>query len=333
MGQSVAVGGLEGLLQVGEDSNLRPLIEEQLGDVPLAPQGGHDGQIYYAVALDLDGDSVPPLLDHAAYRYRRIAYPAISSLFGLLDGRALLFGMITTTVLASAIAAGLTAAFSVRASGSEWLALAVVANPGVWLSVRLLTADIAALALMILGLWWLFRPSRLLAPSAFALSTLAKDVFLTTPAGLTLTNLRARWRLLVVPAVSLLAWMTWLTIRMGEGFTGRGNLAWPLMGLIEASDVWGNQDFADILYLVFAVASVLTGLVASFRRSWLRWPIVAWSVLGVISSSWVWDLGNNAARVFSPIAVLLALSFLDPGPLPEDERFETTRSGLRSASA
>ena len=80
------MGGIEGLLQVGETSDVRPLIESQLGEVPLAPGSGHDGQIYYAIGLDLDGDEVGPLLDHAAYRYRRILYPLVASGFGLFDG-------------------------------------------------------------------------------------------------------------------------------------------------------------------------------------------------------------------------------------------------------
>ena len=47
--QSGAVGGIEGLLQVGETSQLRPLIESELGQIPLAPGPGHDGQIFYGI--------------------------------------------------------------------------------------------------------------------------------------------------------------------------------------------------------------------------------------------------------------------------------------------
>jgi hypothetical protein len=36
-------------------------------------------------------------------------------------------------------------------------------------------------------------------------------------------------------------------------------------------------------------------------------------VLGVVSSDWVWDFGNNAARAFAPIVVLLALSVAQTG--------------------
>jgi hypothetical protein len=77
----------------------------------------------------------------------------------------------------------------------------------------------------------------------------------------------------------------------------------------------------ELPYLVFALLSVIGGLVIGLTRSsWLRWPILGWSILGVISSSWVWDLGNNAARAFAPILVLVALSFGNPPEVSAPER-------------
>ncbi len=79
--------------------------------------------------------------------------------------------------------------------------------------------------------------------------------------------------------------------------------------MVKASSVWATYDAGEWFYLLFALASVAVGLVHSIvSKSWLRWPILSWSLLGVISSSWVWDLGNNAARVFAPIVVLVALA-------------------------
>lgn len=312
--QAGAVNGIEGMLQVGETSDLRPLIEAELGDIPLAPGPGHDGQIYYGIGLDLDGNEVGPLLDHAAYRYRRIFYPALASGFGLLDGTALLVGMIVVTIVSTAVASGATAVVARRAGLADWVALAVLLNPGVWLSIRLLTSDTLALALMMLGL--LSLGARLGLPSgAFALSSLAKDVYLVTPIGLGISRDRRRWWIAGISAVALLGWMTWLTISMGDGFTGRGNLALPLMGIIDGSANWPNLDTEELVYLGFGLVSVAAGIaVGVFRSTWLRWPILGWAALALISSNWVWDFGNNAARAFAPLAVLIALSF---GQLPD----------------
>ena len=307
--QSTAVGGIEGLLQVGETSNLRPLIEEQLGDVPLAPGPGHDGQISYAIGLDLNGDEVGPLLDHAAYRYRRILYPLVASGFGFFEGTTLLIGLIVVTILSTAVAAGATAAIATKVGLVDWVALAVLLNPGVWLSVRLLTSDMLALALMMLGL--LALGSRLAKPAtSFALSTLAKDVFVVTPIGLAIGRDRKRWVIAGISLLVLLGWMTWLTLRFGDGFTGRGNVSLPFVGIVNGAANWPNLETEELFYLAFALITLVAGMVLGiFRRSWLRWPILGWTALAVISSNWVWDFGNNAARAFAPLTILVVLSF------------------------
>ena len=306
--QTQAVGGTAGLLQVGDTSGLRPMIEEQLGQIPLSPGPGHDGQTYYAIGLDLDGDDVAPLLDHGAYRYRRILFPLLASAFGMLDGSALLIGMIVVTIAAAAVATGATAATATRLGGSEWVGLAVILNPGVWLSVRLLTGDTVALALMALGLMTV-TSNRPRSAIFFAFSTLAKDVYLVTSGGLALSKNRRRWIIVSVPLAVLLAWMTWLTITMGEGFTGRGNLAWPFTGIVDGAANWASLEVDEWFYLGFALLSIGVGLIFGLaRRSWMRWSILGWAVLGIISSNWVWNFGNNAARAFAPIAVLVALA-------------------------
>jgi hypothetical protein len=312
--QANRVGGMAGLLQVGETSNLRPLIESELGTVPLAPGPGHDGQIFYAIGLDLRGETVPDLLDHGGYRYRRILEPAVASGLGLMDGEALLVSMVVLTIVSAGVAAGATAA-SARVMGmSEWLALAVLLNPGVWLGVRLLTSDALALATMSLGLLAILVGSRW-ALLAFSASGLAKDVFLVTPLGLAVTAPRRWWRVFAVPAVVLLIWMTWVHLRIGNGFSARGNIAPPLVGLIDAAGNWPSLSGEEVFYLGFALVTVAGGLVLGVtRRSWLRWSLLGWVVLALVSSSWVWDFGNNAARSFAPIVILVALSFGSPPP-------------------
>jgi hypothetical protein len=310
--QAMAVGGLTGLLQVGENSELRPVIEGQLGSLALAPDYGHDGQIFYAVALDLRGELVPDLLDHAGFRYRRILFPLLSSGFGLLDGYALLYGMIAVVILSAGLATGATAWIAARRGLSELAALAVLLNPGVWLSVRLLTADILGLALMLAGLAAVLSSVRRSA-IWLALATAAKDTFLTTPAGLSLGRDWRRWVLFALSAATLVAVMLWTSFVVGDGFALRGNLSLPISGILQASPNWSSLKGGDLFYLVFALVSTFAGLIIGvLHKSWLRWPILGWSGLAILSSSWIWDYGNNAARAFAPIVVLLALSLAEP---------------------
>lgn len=305
-GQIAELGGAAGMLQVGQTSSLRPMIEEQLGDIPLTEFGGHDGQIFYAMGLDLDGNQVSEVLDDGAFRYRRILYPFLASFGGLLDGYPLLYGMIAIAVLSMGLAAGSIASIAARFDRSDWLALVVVLNPGMWLSIRLLTSDALAMAMMALGLLAVVSGWRVTA-GLFAASTLSKDIYLITPAGLMADRRTRRWSWAVIPALAVAVWATVLTITMGDGFTGRGNLDWPFAGFVTAYSNWGALDGGELFYLGFALVSVAVGLGHGLlRRSWLRWPILGWSLLAVISSNWVWDFGNNAARAFAPIVVLVA---------------------------
>ena len=322
--QANAVGGLAGMLQVGELSALRPIIEDQLGTISLADGPGHDGQIFYAIGLDLDGDVVAPLLDHPAYRYRRFLFPLLASGFGLLEGWWLLYSMVAVGVVSMAVSAGLVAVMASRARRSELLALAIVLNPGVWLSTQLVTSDAMALALMVAGLYS-FTRARTSSAGWFSLSGLAKDVSLATPLPL---GMRFQdWKVSLIPFGVLLAWMTYLTIRFGDGFASRGNLDWPLVGMVRASTNWGLLDRTEWVYLIAAMLMVALGIAFSVRRTWLRWPIAAWTVLALISSNWVWDFGNNAVRAFAPILVLVALSGTYASTTSE---LEETGTGLGS---
>jgi hypothetical protein len=235
--------------------------------------------------------------------------------------------MIVITIVSTAVAAGATAVVATRVGLRDWVALAVLANPGVWLSIRLLTSDTLALALMMLGL--LALGSRIGLPAgAFALSTLAKDVYLVTPLGLGINRDRRRWWIAGISVITLLAWMTWLTISMGDGFTGRGNLALPFMGIVDGAANWSSLDIEELVYLGFALLSVGAGIaVGLFRSTWLRWPILGWTALALISSNWVWDFGNNAARAFAPLVVLIGLSF---GTTPDEVAKDQTVAGASS---
>lgn len=306
--QASAVGGLEGLLQVGESSELRAVIGDELDELPLAPRSGHDGQIFYAIGLDLTGQEVPELLDHPGYRYRRILFPALASGFGVLGGEGLLMGMVVTVIASTAVASGSVAAAARLLSRSDWIALAVVLNPGVWLSVRLLTSDVLAIALMSLGILGFMKRPRY-GIIAFTLSVLAKEPYLMTPAGLSISRDRRRWLSTIAPLIALVVTAAWVGLTISSRITGEtGNISLPFLGIVEASSSWGALSIDDQGYLVFALASTAAALIFGIvHDNWLRWSVLAWGVLGVCASEWVWRVGNNSARSVAPVVILIAL--------------------------
>ncbi len=172
-------GGLDGLLSAGQASPMRPFIEADLGAVTTVPDRGHDGQTVYLVARDpLARGAAADAMDHAGFRYRRILYPALAGLGGLLGPRATLVGLAALAALALGLASAATADLAIDRGVTDRVALAVVINPGLWLSVQLLTVDVLAVGLALSGLA-LWRRDRLSAAAiVLALAALAKDQML-----------------------------------------------------------------------------------------------------------------------------------------------------------
>ena len=178
-------GDWTGLVNAGQESSLRPLIEAQLGPVATVKQAGHDGQFSYLIALDpLGRGPAPDLFDHGAYRYRRILLPALGGGFGLLGGEGALAGLAVWTMMGMGLATAAIADLGEALGARPWVVAGVLANPGVWLSVQLLTPDVLALGLALSGVALWHRGLRMWGIMALALAALAKDQYLLVAVGL-----------------------------------------------------------------------------------------------------------------------------------------------------
>lgn len=307
-------GDVAALLSVGANSDTRRYFEDELGSIPLVPGGGHDGQSSYIVARDpwARGDAWRDL-DHPGYRYRRIFYPAVSGGLGLLGPRATLYGLTLWAVVGLGMATAALADLVRRYGTGPWPVLGVIANPGLWLSVKLLTPDALALGLALTAVALWTRGRRGPALAFLATAALTKDAYLLFALGLagwawSEQSLRERLVLILGAVIPLTVWGVWVSARLGEGFAPRGNLSLPLAGLIDSARGWPSS--GDMFLSVFTILSLLAaGSAALFSRdrllAWLSWP---WVVLGLISSAWVWNLGNNSARAFAPALVVGALA-------------------------
>jgi hypothetical protein len=309
---STSHGDWTGLISTGVESPMRPAIEHELGAVSLAPRDGHDGQSSFLIAVDpFNRDATGALLDDAAYRYRRILYPLLAGGAGLLPARAALIGLILLAAIGMGLATAAMVGIAERLDVSRWVVLGILANPGIWMSVRLLTSDALALGLALTGLllWWDRRT--VWATAAFALAALAKDQYLLvalSAAGWTwFRGTRRQTVGVAVGAIAPLAlWVVWLTRTMGNAATVKGNFA--LFGFLDAYRVWPTTPTSDQLLIGFVLIGVVAGIVVPLGGSpllrWLTWP---WVALALITSGWVWNLGNNAARVFAPLWIFVAL--------------------------
>ena len=301
--QAAALGGWTALLTVGEAAEVRSLIEDQIPGLVLVPNEGNDGQIYYAIALDLDASQVPSLIPQPALRYRRILFPAAASVLGLLEGYPLFLSTIGLVILSTGVASSAFHAFVRGHQLPTWAMAGLLLNPGVWLAIRLLTPDMFALALALLGLAmaWMRKPAT--AIILFALAPLAKEPYWLIAAAVGCwywLQGHRRWAagFLLLTPLPLVAWTIWIGTMIIEAPIETDNLSMPFLGIIEAASTWPltpatDQAYIGLVLLMLAAASML---VWSARSQLLQLLIVPWIVLALVSSEWIWRFGNSVAR-------------------------------------
>lgn len=311
-------GGIGGLLYLGEKQPLGRLVRAEIPNVPSAPDSfGHDGQFFYVIGLDLRAQWVPGYLEATGqspgYRYRRIGYPALASWFGQLDGRALVWSMAAVSAMAVGIAAGTTALLAAHHGLTPWLALAVVLNPGVWLSGILLTSENLALALgLVAALAYVKGRSWLVVPS-ISLAALTKETSILFAIGLVGHALwrrdRASGFLIAIGAIiPLVLWTAYIHLFIGDPFASMDTLGPPFAGLGQAAGEWSRQPLLENVWIALIGAFLIVGAIGLMKAPvlwrWLAWP---WILIAALSGRVVWEVGNNSIRALAPVIVLTVL--------------------------
>jgi hypothetical protein len=318
---------LAGLLSVGEGSVVREVVEGQIPGPPLARDDGHDGQIYYVMALDPTGVQIPEVLDNAPYRYRRILFPALAGVFGLVDGRPLLWSMVALTALATGVGCAALSAASTRAGWPAWTPVLLVANPAMWLSVRLTTGDVVAMAFALVALVAYLSRRDVTATALLAAAALTKEAYLAVGLGLAAhawsTGRRRRAvALLVGSAAPMGVWWLYVWARIGNPLESFGATGLPFVGLIRAMPAWGSLGSRDLVYLASAVVAVAASLWTVLRGpALLRWLVAPWLLVALVASELVWQVGNNVIRTLAPLFTfgLLGAWMSRPGDRPIED--------------
>jgi hypothetical protein len=317
VGQTRVMGGVpEGLLFAGNWQEVHVLVAEELPATPIFEGYGHDGQIFYAVGLDLLGESVPDILLSAPYRYRRILFPAAASGFGLLDWPGLLWGMIALSAASVGAAAGAVALLAGKLGLPFWAPLVVILNPSTWLSARLLTADNMALALGLGAIAAFLYRRDSWTVALLAAAALTKEPYLAIALGLGgYSWFRGeRWRasrLVVGATVPILLWWGYIAAMIGSPFDSGGNVVGPFAGIAAAVAWWPRQELRDMFYLAAALAGFLASSWVLVRgpRLW-SWLVGPWLLIAVLSADLVWHVGNNAIRALGPLFTLGILGIM-----------------------
>ncbi|MGI9611146.1 MAG: hypothetical protein ACR2NL_12710 [Acidimicrobiia bacterium] len=313
IGIGAGVGGVTGLLAVGEDFPIRSYVEADFPGIHLADGVGHDGQQYYGIARDPWGqDGVPDLVDNPSYRYLFILFPLLAGGFGTFSPEVTVAAMLALSVLGFGLAGASALRLNHHYEGRVTIAHIAVANVGLLLAVRFLIPDALALGLAMLGVVLAVEGKDRAAAVALALAVLTKAPYALFPLALGIwvwptDRRRALW-LTVVPAIPIALWASYIFIRFGPSTSG--NLAAPFVGIVQGAAKWDQIESGEVTMAVMAVALLAVGAVLVFltENRLLRILVGVWVVLGAISSELIWVFGNNALRVLSPLWTLTALS-------------------------
>jgi len=301
------------LIGVSQHDWLRAPIEHELGALAFTAPQGHDGRYSFLMAGDpFNLHDRASSFDRPAYRYRRIFYSLLAGGGGLFNGPAALAGLIVLAALGMGISTAAVASLAHRLGVSLLVVLGILANPGVWLSVIALTPDALALGLALWGvlLWWDRRYTWAIV--VLALATLTKEHYLLFAFSLAgwawFRHERKHAVALVLGATAPLAlWTAWLLRTIEHGSLAGGNLA--LLGILKASHIWNTVPPTERALALLTLIGVIFAAVLPIRAGsllrWLTWP---WVALALTTSGWVWNLGNNAARVFAPVWVFAVVS-------------------------
>jgi hypothetical protein len=308
-----SVGGITGLLAVGEEFPIRDYVLADLPDVELATGVGHDGQQYYGIARDpLGRGEVPDLLDNPSYRYLFILYPALAGGFGTFSPELTVAAMLALSVVGFGLAGASALMLNHQLGGRATVAFVAVANAGLLLAVRFLLPDPLALGLAMLGVTLAVAGKDRPAAVALTLAVLTKTPYFLFPLALGAwvwpTERRRAWWLTFAPAAPAALWLAYVFIRFGPSTAG--NLTAPFAGFVTAIGQWSDVSTGEMVLALLAAALVVTGavLAAITRHPLLRLLLVAWVGLGLISSELIWKFGNNAMRVMAPLWTVAALA-------------------------
>ena len=217
------------LVRMSETDAIADVARSHDPDFVLFPAEGHfDGVYFYAIALDpLAVGDQHDLIDLHRYRYGHPGYGWLGTVVSFGDPARVPLALLLVSLAAMGVAGWAVSRIADLLARSPWWGLLVAVNPGLVLSVTVLTSEPAGVAFASLGLLFWFRGRGVVAVVLFAAACLVKEPFALVPAGLfaweVLEQIRHRappgatWRmlLLAVTVLPLAWWHLYLRLRFG----------------------------------------------------------------------------------------------------------------------
>lgn len=309
------------LVAAGEDDRtVSTYIADRLGpDFAFQADWGHDGKHAFIQAHDpwlVHPEAHASFLDAPVYRSQRVVVPMVLSVGTLFGEWGVVWAFPVMMVAMAALGVWATAGLIELGGRSGWWGLLFLANPGMFYSYRRGTVDVAAVALLLLGVYLgqqrRYRP----AAAALAMAVLTKEVMVLGALGLAFHRRRdgrAVLPLLVWPVTTGVAWAAYVRWRLDGPILDAGAevITAPLAGVVGAI---GSRPMPDAV--VAATVMVVAGgaLLMAWRRPSpviaaaigfaLLLPLLPVAVLGGYVDAW---------RATAPVIALLIPALLTVG--------------------
>lgn len=313
--QASALGSTSSLLQVGGESDLAPYISGLFTDLHLVPGTGTDGQTYFAIANDLNGEFAPRLMASPGLRYARLGFPWLASLGGSLSGAPVLYGMLIVISLSAAASGTFTMGLAAYFGLNRKVAFGLFGNLGWFLGIRVLTPDPLGLALMLGGMLSAVHGRHKTSYLLFVGAALTKEPYYAGAVAVAIWLWQRRQRIhaaatVVLPAVAVAFSTAYVNAQIGS-FADAPNVSWPGVGIVKASSYWLHAQPKDVFYSWLAIATIVLAVAAgiSTKHMLVRWSAWGWAAIGLLGSDWIWVFGNSTARVLAPAWLFAIMGF------------------------
>jgi hypothetical protein len=320
----------EWFIHFGSETKAVHLAYRTLGRDVLVPQrDGHDGREFWVIARDpfiRHPDVARRSMDRPAYRYQRIAYPALAAPWRWIGGEhALPWGLLATNLAAVFVGGYFCALLALRLGASARASLAFALSPGVITSVNLDVSDAVALAAVLAAVYLVLQRRLVWAVVAGVVAVLAKEPSLLALVGLAAfgggsgalsLSRRAKVWLVGAPALAGLMWAGYVHLRIDQG-RGSQEFTWPFAGYVDAyRRGWrhaGNWGDAAVALALIPLAAVVVW------RWWQRRDVLMAAALPFVLlvpffTAQVLDLADNTVRALAPAITLLWLDLYVPRP-------------------
>jgi hypothetical protein len=303
--------GIPELLDYGED---------RLGEVVVAPRGGHDGKFYFVQAMDpfyLNPEANAYLLDRPTYRAQRMLYPTVVSVAGLGGPWAVVWAMYIVNAVGIGLGCVATALVARELGLSEYFGLAFVANLGMLSAGIFDTAEVFGFGLLMVGFYFCMRKSWGWMALALTLAVLARETMFAGVFGVAVYLVLVKVRLprsliytLVVPA----AWFAYLQLRIGylPGYEDHAQvIAPPFTGFFKALGYWNSEpgQAENMAVGIVLMAISIVFLVRVVRsRTLVAITGASFALIAVMMAEVVWYERYDSSRALAPLMTLFILS-------------------------